>query len=241
MRVFIIISFIFCCVKSFGSLTLSSTTHASLPRPQSFLAVPRSLQEATKQLLGLSEARQLLGELQREGEIVLKSVPLGQSESDAMWLGGERVIVVNTSRLRSTGEKLSAILFEMQNARAHQKFLRLDALAIAGELSKEKYVEAIERLEHENALRTARLLEAGIAAGIYPSDAHWAVLRDFEDHYRLQQIMGHSDQIGKIYNHLNGSGRQQRYIGTVADLHTLTTSQRELLLQELAHKYRGSC
>lgn len=202
----------------------------------SFAFYAPQLSLAVKSLLQVPDCLQLLQEVQKLGPVGLKWEHLGSNSSDAAWYGDQRVIAVNASKRHTEGQKICSILFEMHNAINNYKFLQLDRLAREHKIDKESYVESIERLEHQNALNTKRLLEKGISLGIFPKDARWPIIHCFEDHYKVQQIMGHSHQISCVFDDLNARGRSVSYVGTVQNAKNLTQPEKKKLLSYLSLK-----
>lgn len=192
------------------------------------------LSHAVKSLLQVPECKQLLKDIQANGSIGLRFEHLGSHSSSAVWYGDQRVISVNASKQHSDGQKICSILFEMHNALNNYKFLQLDQLAREGKLNKESYIESIEKLEHQNALNTKKLLDKGVSIGVFPSDAKWPIIHSFDDHYKVQQIMGHSIQIGHAYDMLNPYGKSVVYKGTIQT--KLTDIDKKLMLKYLALK-----
>lgn len=167
-----------------------------------FRSVHPSLRSAVTTMLRLPEARQLLDRISKEGPVAVEVGKWGAKQSGAMWHPAQRKIVVNMSKKHSEGQKIAAIFFEMHNASTCRRFLELDTKACQGKISKRNYVESVEKIEHQNAVIASSLLEKAIARGIYPQDARWPILRDFRDHFQLQQQMGHSSQIACSYDTL---------------------------------------
>jgi len=90
-----------------------------------------------------------------------------------------------------------------------------------GKISKEEYVESVERMEHENALNCSILLEKGIRQGVFSASARWPIFHNFDDHYKLQQIKEHSLWLAKSYDRLapaSSTKRNVAYVGTIPKL-----------------------
>lgn len=117
-----------------------------------------------------------------------------------MWDSLNRKIIINGKFEPDTAKIIHSIIFELQNAAATSALNGLTNKAIRGEITKKDYVEGIEWIEHQNALKTKRLLECGIEKGLFPISARWPVPEKFQDHLAMQQRSGHSDFIARKYD-----------------------------------------
>lgn len=111
-----------------------------------------------------------------------------------------RKIVINAKFGMDTARVIHSILFELQNAASSAKLNELTMTAARGEIEKGAFVERIEWIEHQNALKTKHLLEKGIALGIFPVSSRWQVPESFADHLSMQQMSGHSDFIARKFD-----------------------------------------
>lgn len=189
--------FFLCCVATVGAAPTSTLVSSS------FEWTAPSLAPIAQKLFTLPEARQLLAEIQGEGPVYLEYLPLGANNSNAHWEFKRRCIAINSSKQRTEGRILCSILFEMHNAKSTRDFSYYDALAKARRISKYDYVEAVEYIEHQNALKTCALVEKGIRQGLFPMDARWPITPDFAEHFRIQQSAGHSSYIASVYEALS--------------------------------------
>jgi len=161
------------------------------------------LQSCFKTIQKLPEVKRLIEDIQKEGSIgiAINNHPLSQ-QFGAFWDPDRRMIFVSPSTHNSEGQTIGSILFELQNAFVSSKINHLDSLASQGKIDKEKYVEAMERLEYHNSKNASKLAEKGIKLGIFPAAARLHTYRDFEEHYRIQKMAGHSAWIAKNYDSL---------------------------------------
>lgn len=166
-----------------------------------FTSTPTSLKSAVNTIEQFEESKAFLDECLSYGPIDLKFTAMGVNNSKACWVGHERRIMINSSKSWSEGQKISSILFELNNSLTHEKFVALNKQAVFGEISKSFYVETIERLEYENVLNTRKLLENGVNAGFFPKDALFPIAPNFKEHFRVQLATGHSDAIAAQYDH----------------------------------------
>jgi hypothetical protein len=173
---------------------------------------------ALKTLQKLPEYTALVKEIEREGSIKIEMIPLAHENFDAFWDSTSRKIRINTLKNEKMDVLICSILFEMHNAKSDKRFKQLYSMAMNGQLSKEQYVEKVERMEHENALNCSLLLEKGIRSGIFAEGVRWPILRDFDDHYKLQQIQEHSLWLAKSYDKIAPNGRNFSYTGTIPKL-----------------------
>lgn len=225
---FVFILLTFFQIPSFSQIPVSKNP--------SFSQVPSQLKPLVTKLLKLPEARALLAQVSREGPvgIVMQNDPTGRF--DAMWEGESRLIKVNPYRHPNEGSWICSILFELHNASTNQHMLSLFRSAEDNQFSKEIWVGQMERMEHTNALNTCRLLEKGIAQGIYPPEAHWTIFNSFDDYYKLQQITGHSHWLANMYDQSNAYSRRLPFQGTIPGLNHLTPEDKKDLQDYLAVK-----
>lgn len=174
--------------------------------------------KALDSLQQLPEFSRLVQEVEQEGTIQLEMLSLG-STFDAFWDSTNRKIRINEEKNQEMGVLVSSILFELHNAKSDKRFKSLYSMAKRGEISKDQYVENVERMEHQNALNCSYLLERGITLGIFPTKARWPILRDFDDHYKLQQIKEHSLWLAKNYESMAPKRvASSPYVGTLPKL-----------------------
>ena len=148
----------------------------------------------------LEESKQLIEQVEQEGAIAIKVAKLGANASNALWMPSERTIYLNVSHRRSYGNMMRSILFELHNALSERQFDYYDQMARERQISKEKYIEAIEYIEYSNVLKTVQVLNKGIRRGVFPPDAHWEIARSFDEHYQFQLEFGHTALIGHTYD-----------------------------------------
>lgn len=168
-----------------------------------FSSHPRELGGAVEKLYQLPEFHSLVKSVQKEGNIRVTFESVYDGDFDGFWDSHSRTIIVNANRFRSEGKALVTILFELHNAKSNAHFKHLIELAQKGELTKDEYVLAVEKMEYENCQMTCALLEKGRALGIFPKDAVWNIAKTFEEHYRIQLKTGHSQWIARAYDHFN--------------------------------------
>ncbi len=192
---------------------LDSIHPPQLQNLKQFASYPSQAKQALNALNKLPEFHDLLERAQKDGPIQLKME--SHPNFEGLWDGHTRSIVVNTRFNPSLGSMICTILFELHNANTAQYYDRLIELAQEGSLTKDQYVEKVERAEYQNAKNTHDLLEKGIRSGIFPESAHWPVVPDFEEHYKVQQISGHSIFIANNYDQINPRAADNRFKGTI--------------------------
>ena len=163
---------------------------------------PPQLTVPMRALYQNKESQQLLSQAESEGPLTIKMASLGAQASNAVWLPDERTICLNVSKKRSLGSLICSMIFELHNATTTKQFNHTDQLAASGRLSKQKYIETIERIEYANALKTSQMLERGVRKGVFPADARYPIAPTFEEHYAIQIQYGHSQFIGRMYENL---------------------------------------
>lgn len=159
------------------------------------------LEQALAAVYRYPAGKELISAVESDGPVNIYCAPFS-SRSAAMWVSDDRAIVINTNQPHTFGEVVRSIFFELHNARVDQKFIELDNLAVTGSLSRNAYVEGVERIEHQNAYTVALLINRAIQGGYFPSDSFWPIPSDFETHYRIQREAGHSAKIAAIYDQL---------------------------------------
>ena len=219
--------------KKISCLLCASLFVGSVAFGSFFANYPKSLEGPIQRLLAFEKAEAVLDQAQKQGGISVRLAPFSVSTSNAMWRPDNRTIVLNSRRDRNEGEIIRSILFEMHNAKNHHKFEKLDRLARGGHIDKEAYVREIEWLEHQNALETKRILDDAMAMGAYPNTVFWPIHEEFEAHYKLQQLAGHSQFIAQVYDTLNPKGKHTKFKGTIP-FNSLSKKQKQEYLVYLS-------
>lgn len=155
-----------------------------------------------RQLYQFDQTQQLLKRVEAQGAVSIKTTTFGANASNAAWFPEERTIYLNVSKSRTQGSMICSIVFELHNALSDNQFTKCDQLARTGKINKAQYIEAIERIEYNNALQASRMLENGVRKGVFPSDSLWPIASTFEEHFRIQKMAGHSSVIGQLYDDL---------------------------------------
>lgn len=179
------ILFTLCCI--WGTLAAQPSYTPEVAKPLSYL-------------YQIDEFRQLMAEVENEGAISIRTADFGMKISGAMWVSNKRAIYLNSASHLSLGNMIRSILFELHNAKTEKWFLYYDKMACEGRISKNEYIETIERLEYENVVRTVYILNKGIRMGLLPREAHWEVARTFQEHLHMQRHCGHSGLIGQTFD-----------------------------------------
>jgi hypothetical protein len=196
------------------------------------------VEEAMKAIQKLPESRAIFEKIQKDGSIQVLFKPLPSVDFGAMWDSDARTITVNSKSPRELGNVICSILFEMHNAMSNSQFIKLTDMAARGEITKDQYVEYVERMEHTNCMGTVSLLEKGIKAGIFPENARWNIYTNFDDHYKVQQLTDHSIWLGKNYDRMckDPTKRGQIYQGTINGLFQMSNQDKKDMLYYLAIK-----
>lgn len=236
--IFLILSIIFSLTQFFYSFG-ENLIHFGTSKTATFKYVPPQLNSVVGKLLELPEARDLLAQVSRQGgvSIILQNDTDGQF--DALWDGDARVIKLNPHRHHNLGTWICSILFELHNASTNDYMLNLYRQAETNQMTKEIWVEHMERMEHANALNTCRLLEKGMAQNIYPPESRWTIFQSFDDYYKLQQISGHSQWLAKYYDQSNPYSNRKLFQGTIPGLNTMSSVDKKNFENYLVGKNRG--
>jgi hypothetical protein len=203
-----------------------------------FTSYHPTLKEAVKTIEKLPEASALIDEVQSGGTIGVDAQVIDSFDFEAMWNSGTRKIIVNAKKNKSLGKTICSILFELHNAKTNKQLVSLFAMAQKGTISKSEYVERVERMEHENAVATNKLIEKGIQMGIFPEETRWPIFEDFDDHYMIQQIYGHSQWIANNFDTMNPANKKDKFKSTIAGLEEMSDSSKNELANILTLKNR---
>ncbi len=158
-----------------------------------------------RKIYQLEEGKELMRRVEAQGPLTVTTAQHRPYIPSAAWCPDDRSICINVNKSRSPGDVITSIVFEMHNALSQADFDYYDQLAMQGGISKAKYVETIEYIEYLNVLKTKEVLKKGVSLGIFPEDAHFPVAPNFEEHFRFQQQVGHSDFIADLWESLNKS------------------------------------
>lgn len=203
----------------------------------SFAYYPEELAEAIQALELRPEMDEISTLFNGKKKITILYMPMEGEELEAFWDGGARQIRVNSNNDPALGRLIGTILFEFHNAKNNHKLVYITQQAIDGKITKEQYVRSVEELEFNNARQTYEILEKGIADGHFPKSAHWPLYNNFEDHYRVQQLMAHSDWLANYYNRLNPAGAGQKFKGTIKDKDRMSAADKKVYLRYLGIKH----
>lgn len=205
-------------------------------KPGKFSSCPQSAKKAVEAIEKLPEASAMIDEAQKEGAIRIEYLYQDSLDFEAYWDSGKRTIFINGNRNKDLGEIICSILFELHNATTNKTIYTLLKKAQIGEITKDQYVENIERMEHQNAVNTVRLIEKGIASGLFPPTSRWNIYENFDDHYMIQQLYGHSQFIAANFDKVNPRLSHQPYKGTIKNLDNLAQFEKDELVRYLSIK-----
>lgn len=189
---------------------------------KNFLQVKNStLKAISSKLKQVPESRQVIERALQRGSITVDFSFEGMPFA-AAWLSSTREISIDGRNYEDQGKPLCYLLFELHNAISEPKYQKLYEMALNGGIGCDSYVEAVEKIEHENMINTVAILEKGISYGVFPQSARWEIIYDFATHYKIQQLTGHSLLIAKEYQDIK---KGSAYRGTIQGLQKM--SQRE--------------
>ncbi|MDR3624226.1 MAG: hypothetical protein P4L16_03680 [Chlamydiales bacterium] len=169
---------------------------------RAFKQVPLVLQKAVNTLSHFPDSHQFIQHCEKRGGITLAWAPLGKDMCDACWIGEKRAIILNSSKQWTLGKQISSIIFELHNAASDEHFIQLNKLAYEGKITKDEYVESVEKQEYLNSLETQQLITKGIKLGYFPKDTFLPIYKSFEEHFKWQIALGHSDLIAQQYEEM---------------------------------------
>ena len=195
-----------------------------------------SLGEAIQFIKAAPESAALYNHVERQGAVQFLYHEMEDCPFNALWDSEERLIIVNASKVKTIGKLVSSILFELHNAKSDHTLKQLAQQAENGAIDKETYVHSIEEIEYKNIVNAARIIRIAIGHGLFPSDSWIHTFYTFDNHYKLQQIFGHSQWLADQYDLLNPSGKGQPYYGTLPNLNHMNSTDKQTLLHFLAMK-----
>lgn len=202
---------------------------------ETIASYPPELENIVSKIEQMPEVQPLLNKVYEKGPIALE-LASNSGDFDAMWASGRRVILINPNRHRSESTMIVSLIFELHNAARDTELLDLVDNASSGAIDKDTFVYRTEKLEHENCLDTIRLINLGVKRGLFPSNTSWNIYADFEDHYKIQQLKGHSTWLADTYNRYNPNGYTMVYKGTIDCFGQLSSKEKSNLERYLALK-----
>lgn len=206
------------------------------PKSSSFTSYPSNLQDAVKRIEQIPEAMSLLEKVQKEGPIRIELISYETMDFEALWNSETRTIILNNKKQRSLGDTICSILFELHNASTDKYLNSIFNMASQGKIEKNDYVARIEKMEHSNALNTCALIKKGVERGIFPPDTVWNIYEDFDSHYMIQQLFGHSQWLADNFDYLAPINRRVRYKGTLSNWESITEKDRKDYLRYITIK-----
>ena len=195
-----------------------------------------TLKTVISKLEEVSESQHLINEALQGGpinvDLSFKGMPF-----EAMWESSTRKIVIDGRANTDQGKLLCHLLFELHNAVSESKYQELYERALNDMIDCDSYVEAVEKIEHENMIKTVAILEKGISNGVFPLSGRWEIIYDFPIHYKIQQLTGHSLFIAKEYREMSRKNGFSTYRGTVRNLKGMSQREKMSLAGTLYTKY----
>src|SRR5262249_13773631 len=106
---------------------------------------PRELTAVMELLRSIPAIDKLIKDINSEGAVTIELQTVIGHQFDAIWSNGTRTILVNRNEVRTRGVMLCTLIFEFHNAKSSKQLQYIGDMAKAGMISKETYVEAVER------------------------------------------------------------------------------------------------
>jgi len=194
----------------------------------------RDLMQAYQTMIQLPEAKEVVDNALKRG--CIQVVSRHADGFGGMWDANNRMIAVSPRENQTLGAKINTMMMEFHNAQSDEDLSVIFTKAHNNQIGKEDYVEQVERIEHANTVNSSKLLAKGIEKGLYPKDAAWHIIEDFDDHYKVQQILDHSLWIARNYDQINRYSSKQPYKGTVQGLYHLNEKEKSMLCSFLMIK-----
>lgn len=197
-----------------------------------FASYPSELKPMVQMAMRIPQVRQLLAKVQQEGPVRVEICKNRHDGFQGYWDGATRSIVLDGNMGSSPGEMISTLIFELHNAESNHRFEQLNEQAAHGQIDKETFVKETERIEHNNVLRCSILVNRGIKQGVLPQSARMPAIRNFEAHYKVQQLTGHSQFLARCYDNY-APRRRTLYRGTISNLNRMSARQKDQMLNRL--------
>jgi hypothetical protein len=185
-------------------------------RKMSSNALPVSFTIALTTLATYPPTRELLEQVNKNcGPI---KIGLRKQSSSGCWDRKERIIYLDQERINAgkldASNQVAVLICELLNAKATKFFEQLDYRAIRSEIQKEEYVASMERIEHDNGLKTHEYVKQAIKDKVLSGVFVSLYFQDFETHYKYQQIAGHSSDISDKFDRITHCVHTVAYRGT---------------------------
>lgn len=189
---------------------------------ETFGHYPKVLEKAVTLVEAIPQVQVLLAKIKLEGGIGIETSTDLLNGDQAAWHSVNRVILFNSSHIENDSltlaEKIQILTFETCNASRTKIFQFLIEQATRGGSNINKYVEDVEKMEHQTALQNDRILKEGADLGLFPNEGFGKpTSENFHEYYALQQICGHSQRIASRYQTLFPN-TPLTYSGTVCHL-----------------------
>jgi hypothetical protein len=188
------------------------------------LVYPEQLSSPIERIYANPALRALINQI---GEIQIK---IADCEGHpAKWCWGEKTIKVDPNLHETEPDMIASLVFELFNA------FQTPALkkAVDTKADVEDLVRSIEKIEYHSAILTNAAMKSTCLDGVEHDFFH--VSPDFEIHYALNQVAGHSEWLAKTYC------PDQKLRGTLAiPLSELDREARQLIGHLIRAKDLGS-
>jgi len=160
---------------------------------------PELLRPVVDFLLSYEPIQKIVLAVLKEGPFVIGTSTSLPSASS--WSLRGRVLAIRKDETQSGFLKVvSHFVFELLNASNSGKFKDLLLLASQKKMDKETFVRNIETIEFNNGHQCKKILNQAIAEHRLPEGPLTdGVFKDFELHYKYQQLIGHTEQIVSLY------------------------------------------
>lgn len=147
----------------------------------------------------LDEVKRLIAQVREEGPLFIEVNRTLPNTFEGYWSKEGRTVYITNPKTAPYGSLICTLIFELHNAKRSADLIDLNQRAYSRSISKKMYVRSVEMIEHQNALATCKILEKGIALGVFPKSSRWPIHQDFETHFAIQKRSGHSKWIADCY------------------------------------------
>lgn len=206
MRYFLSL-FLFFSSSVFTLYTLPSEASSQIAAVSAFRSYPKQIESVMQKLLQQPEFQELVATVRQKGQVEIVMSSAGDHHFEAFWDPGSRQVVLNMRKSRTLPSLVTSIVFELHNAKSEGEFDYWSHQACKRKISRARFVEEFERIEHRNALNTCSMLRAFVEREVFsPEVLFWQIDPSFSRHFAIQKQAGHSEFIGRQYDRMIGSG-----------------------------------
>lgn len=221
-------------------LFIKTNSHPSISQQQTLqqtilqkISAPSDALPLLKKVISIKEGLELLKQVTEKGPFKIAYHSQEVEGVGGLWNGADRILILNKNYGGSYPELLQTLIIELNNALTDDKIHYIWQEASSGRIDKEEFVKRIEAWEHQNLLAARHIIEQGIQQGAFPRESAIFAFNNFDTHYMLQQIGGHSQRYANDFDKVCPPNRQTFYRGTLPFQEKLSEHQERQVFRYL--------